>query len=136
MPAPTRAQKQPFVGRQTWTRASILADQVGLSTARILEFLLNAYASGQITTDHLADTSPNADREQIGMRLSADTWRRADDQRRTDGVRSMSALVDKLLVAYAEGRVQVGVTVRPLTTTPHRRGTHDRHRPLPPATRH
>ncbi|MEV2275651.1 hypothetical protein AB0I72_08695 [Nocardiopsis sp. NPDC049922] len=116
MPASTRSAKSPFVGRQAWTRASALAEQVGLSTARVLEFLLDAYASGRVTADHLADTSPNTDREQIGVRLSADTWKRADAQREADGIRTMSALADRLLVAYAQGRIRVGITVRPLTT--------------------
>ncbi|MFI6576109.1 hypothetical protein ACIBFB_09915 [Nocardiopsis sp. NPDC050513] len=48
MPASTRSSKSPFVGRQARTRASALSEQVGLSTARVLEFLLDAHAEGRI----------------------------------------------------------------------------------------
>ncbi|WP_030254453.1 hypothetical protein [Streptomyces violens] len=114
MPPAPRTRQQPRISRETATQVAGLAGQIGLSTARVLEMLLMAYTSKQIT---MADCPPyirsGVDRRQLDVEIDEEVWRRADQQRKNDDMHSMGPLCERLLSAYANGTFTIGVVRTP-----------------------
>ncbi|MEV0603533.1 hypothetical protein AB0I82_30145 [Streptomyces sp. NPDC050315] len=114
MPPAPRTRQQPRISRETAAQAATVAGQIGLSTARVLEMLLLAYANQQITMD---DCPPyirsGIDRRQLDVEIDEELWRRADQQRKNDNMQSMGPLCERLLSAYANETFTIGVVRTP-----------------------
>ncbi|NIY62433.1 hypothetical protein [Streptomyces malaysiensis] len=109
MPAAGETERAPNIAKDVWDAAGHRAKNEGLPLIWVASRALTDYAAGTLT---LPRTSPNPEaRNRRGRTIfTADAvWHAADERRVKDTVRSMSALVEILLDAYARGEVHTHV---------------------------
>ncbi|WP_372412436.1 hypothetical protein [Streptomyces luteireticuli] len=104
-PGDTGSTRRNFSIEDTvWTGAQDKAKNQGLVITRALEYLLAGYVAGTITITPPA-FAYGRDRVRRSADITDSTWNASDDRRKTDGLRSMAALVELLLRGYAEGTI-------------------------------
>ncbi|MFE0043814.1 hypothetical protein [Streptomyces albireticuli] len=115
MPAATSPQDDTTSTRRNfsieeavWAAAQDKAKNQGLVITRALEYLLVGYIAGTITITPPAFTY-GRDRVRRSADITDSTWNTADNRRKTDGLRSMAALVELLLRGYVDGTITLTV---------------------------
>ncbi|MFE6539788.1 hypothetical protein [Bacillus cereus] len=97
-----------------WERAKVRAkdiDRMPLGT--VLDALLRDYAAGLIAVDVSADTGRGGGRGTKNLGINRTHWDAAVGRAEADSL-SGSRLAELLLTDYAEGRIELTVTVRVL----------------------
>ncbi|AGP51877.1 hypothetical protein [Streptomyces rapamycinicus] len=105
MPAAGETERAPNIAKNVWHAAGRRAKDEGLPLIWVASRALTDYAAGTLA---LPRTSPNPEaRDRRGRTIFTTdaVWHAANERRTKDAVRSMSALVEILLDAYARGEV-------------------------------
>ncbi|WNZ14864.1 hypothetical protein [Streptomyces sp. 11x1] len=105
MPATGETERAPNVGKAVWEGAGERAKSEGLPLIWVMSRALTDYASGTLPLPHTT-TGPEAGPRRGRTVFASDIiWNEADKRRSRDKVRSMSALCEILLSAYARGEI-------------------------------
>ncbi|QFQ96817.1 hypothetical protein F9278_11965 [Streptomyces phaeolivaceus] len=105
MPATGETERAPNVGKAVWESASERAKSEGLPLIWVMSRALTDYAAGTLTLSRTT-ASPEAGPRRGRTVFASDTvWNEADKRRIKEKVRSMSALCEILLDAYARSEI-------------------------------
>lgn len=105
MPAAGETERAPNVGRAVWESAGERAKSEGLPLIWVMSRALTNYASGALPLSRTT-VGPEAGSRRGRTVFATDAvWTGADKRRAKDNVRSMSALCEILLDAYARGEI-------------------------------
>ncbi|REE66005.1 hypothetical protein BX257_8784 [Streptomyces sp. 3212.3] len=115
MPAVGESERAPNVAKGVWDAAGARAKTEGLPLIWVMSRALAEYAAGTLPLPHRAAATKAGNRRGRTVFASDAVWSGADTQRAKDGVRSMSALCELLLDAYARGDIHP--YARMVTTT-------------------
>lgn len=105
MPASGETERAPNIAKAVWDAAAARARDEGLPLTWVASRALTGYATGDLPLPRTATESATGSRRGRSVFAADDVWTAADRRREDDGVRSMSALVEILLDAYARGEI-------------------------------
>ncbi|MFD0509177.1 hypothetical protein ACFQ0G_52600 [Streptomyces chiangmaiensis] len=105
MPAVGESERAPNIAKGVWDAAGARAKSEGLPLIWIMSRALTEYAAGTLPLPHRPTDGQAGNRRGRSVFASDAVWNGADRQRAKDGVRSMSALCEILLDAYARGDI-------------------------------
>ncbi|GAA2346021.1 hypothetical protein OKJ48_14545 [Streptomyces kunmingensis] len=105
MPAVGETERAPNIAKAVWDAAGKRSRSEGLPLIWVASRALTDYAAGTLDLPR-TDTIPTAsDRRGRSVFATTTVWEAADKRRARDKIRSMSALVELLLDAYAQGEI-------------------------------
>ncbi len=107
MPAEGETERAPNVSKDVWDAAGERAKREGLPLVWVISRALADYGAGLLPLPRAATTAPRGNRRGRSIFATSAVWSAADRRRTTDGVRSMSALCEILLDAYAREEIHV-----------------------------
>lgn len=111
MPATARTftNRSVSVSRREWETVAERAGAELLSLNQIAETLLDAYGRGRIaiTWTPAMASRYGGDRKRPMLSIADDVWGTASTRATTDGIPSMSALVETLMTAWANGHIKL-----------------------------
>ncbi|MEU1601259.1 hypothetical protein ABZ468_53495 [Streptomyces sp. NPDC005708] len=105
MPAVGESERAPNIAKGVWDAAGARAKSEGLPLIWIMSRALTEYAAGTLPLPHTTTDGHAGNRRGRSVFASHAVWNGADRQRTKDNVRSMSALCEILLHAYARGDI-------------------------------
>ncbi|MFK0285020.1 hypothetical protein ACIQVL_31770 [Streptomyces sp. NPDC090499] len=105
MPAAGETERAPNVGKTVWESAGERAKSEGLPLIWVMSRALADYAAGNLTLSRTTVGSEAGLRRGRTVFATVAVWTGADKRRAKDQVRSMSALCEILLDAYARGEI-------------------------------
>ncbi|MET7543201.1 hypothetical protein [Streptomyces sp. NPDC005507] len=106
MPATGETERAPSIAKTVWDAAGERARGDGLPRTWVTSRALTDYAAGHLTLPRTTTTDAAIGHRRGRSVFASDgVWNAADKRRTEDGVRSMSALVEILLAAYARGEI-------------------------------
>ncbi|MGW2423352.1 hypothetical protein ACWC0C_29580 [Streptomyces sp. NPDC001709] len=104
MPAIGETERAPNIARTVWESAGERAKAEGLPLIWVMSRALTDYAAGALTLPRTTTDAPGPRRGR-SIFATDPVWAAADERRATDGVRSISALCEILLDAYARREI-------------------------------
>ncbi|MBQ1090459.1 hypothetical protein [Streptomyces sp. B93] len=105
MPAAGESERAPNIARTVWEAAGARARSEGLPLIWIMSRALTEYAAGTLPLPRTVPGVQAGGRRGRSVFATDAVWSAADARRRTENVRSMSALCETLLAAYARGDI-------------------------------
>ncbi|WP_175410658.1 hypothetical protein [Streptomyces sp. TRM64462] len=114
MPAVGETERAPNVAKSVWDAAGERARSEGLPLIWIMSRSLTEYAAGTLPLPRTVTRAEAGNRRGRSVFAMDAVWNAADTRRRADNVRSMSALCEILLDAYA--RQEIHPYARMVTT--------------------
>jgi hypothetical protein len=105
MPATGETERAPNVGKAVWESAGERAKSEGLPLIWVMSRALTDYAAGTLNLSRTTAAPETGPRRGRTVFASDTVWDEADRRRAKDKVRSMSALCEILLGAYARGEI-------------------------------
>lgn len=105
MPAAGEVERAPNVAKAVWEAAGARAQSEGLTLTWIMRRALTEYAAGTLPLPRATPDSAAGNRRGRSVFATNDLWSRVNERRTQDAVRSMSALCEILLDAYARGDI-------------------------------
>ncbi|MFD9862303.1 hypothetical protein [Streptomyces alboflavus] len=105
MPASGETERAPSIAQAVWEAAAARARSEGLPLTWVASRALTGYAAGDLPLPRTAAEPATGHRRGRSVFATDDVWTAADQRRKGDHVRSMSALVEILLGAYARGEI-------------------------------
>lgn len=105
MPAVGEIERAPNIAKTVWEGAGARAQSEGLTLTWIMRRALAEYAAGTLPLPRTKPSSEVGNRRGRSVFTTDDLWACADERRTQDAVRSMSALCEILLDAYARGDI-------------------------------
>ncbi|MFF4836633.1 hypothetical protein [Streptomyces sp. NPDC001315] len=105
MPAEGERERAPNVAQSVWDAAAARAKSEGLPLIWIMSRALAEYAAGVLPLPRTAITAQPGSRRGRSVFAGDAVWTGADERRTKEEVRSMSALCELLLDAYARGDI-------------------------------
>ncbi|KUO16184.1 hypothetical protein [Streptomyces dysideae] len=105
MPAAGETERAPNIGKAVWESAGERAKSEGLPLIWIMSRALTDYAAGALTLSRTTASSEAGPRRGRTIFATDTVWTSAGRRRAKDQVRSMSALCEILLDAYARGEI-------------------------------
>ncbi|GGY02943.1 hypothetical protein [Streptomyces minutiscleroticus] len=105
MPAAGESERAPNIAKDVWDAAGIRAKSEGLPLIWIMSRALAEYAAGTLSLSRTATGARAGSRRGRSIFATDAVWSGADEQRAKDRIRSMSALCEILLDAYARGEI-------------------------------
>jgi hypothetical protein len=105
MPATGDTERAPSIAKMVWDAAGERARGEGLPLTWVTSRALTDYAAGYLSLPRTTTDAETGNRRGRSVFASDAVWNTADKRRAEDGVRSMSALVEILLAAYARGEI-------------------------------
>ncbi|MGW4388472.1 hypothetical protein [Streptomyces sp. NPDC004685] len=105
MPASGETERAPSIAQAVWEAAAARARGEGLPLTWVASRALTGYATGDLPFPRTATEPATGNRRGRSVFATDAVWTAADKRRKDDDVRSMSALVETLLGAYARGEI-------------------------------
>ncbi|MER5382945.1 hypothetical protein ABT040_22120 [Streptomyces sp. NPDC002688] len=105
MPASGEAERAPNVAKAVWEAAGARAKSEGLPLIWVMSRALTEYAAGTLPLPRSVTSTKAGNRRGRSVFATDEVWSGADERRAKDAVRSMSALCEILLDAYARGDI-------------------------------
>ncbi|MER7694513.1 hypothetical protein [Streptomyces sp. NPDC097610] len=105
MPATGEAERAPNIGGAVWEAAGARAKSEGLPLIWVMSRALTEYAAGTLPLPRITTSTRAGNRRGRSVFATNDVWAGADERRTKAAVRSMSALCEILLDAYARGDI-------------------------------
>jgi hypothetical protein len=105
MPAAGETERAPNIGKAAWESAGERAKSEGLPLIWVMSRALTDYAAGILTLSRTTAGPEAGPRRGRTVFATDAVWAHADTRRAKDSVRSMSALCEILLDAYARGEI-------------------------------
>ncbi|MER5475104.1 hypothetical protein [Streptomyces sp. NPDC002685] len=105
MPATGEAERAPNVAKAVWEAAGARAKSEGLPLTWVMSRALAEYAAGTLPLPPSVSGTTAGNRRGRSVFTTDEVWSGAEERRAKDAVRSMSALCEILLDAYARGDI-------------------------------
>ncbi|MFC9673669.1 MULTISPECIES: hypothetical protein [unclassified Streptomyces] len=115
MPATGETERAPSIAKAAWDAAGTRARAEGLPLTWVTSRALSDYSAGHLALPRTTTDPDYGNRRGRSIFASDAVWTAADKRRAKDGIRSMSALVEILLDAYA--RNEIHTHARMVTTS-------------------